>query len=74
VNFFGVWFFGSLVAVMLVIGDIETNSGPQMEEKMERLLDHMTAQHEEGKRIRELLEKNKTSMENLQNTVKEFGT
>jgi chromosome segregation ATPase len=59
---------------MLVIGGIETNPGPHMEEKMERLLDHMMAQHEKGKRIRELLEKNKTSIETFQNTIKEFGT
>jgi hypothetical protein len=44
-----------------------------MEKKMKRLLDHMVAQHEEGTRIRELLEKNKSSMEKLQNTIKEFG-
>jgi hypothetical protein len=62
-------FFGILVAMMLVIGGIETNPGP----KMERLLDYMMAQREEGKMILELLEKNKT-MEKLQNTIKEFGT
>jgi hypothetical protein len=52
-------FFGILVAMVLVIGGIETNRGPQMEEKMERLLDHMMAQREDGKRIREFLDKNK---------------
>jgi hypothetical protein len=34
----------------------------------------MMAQREEGKRIRELIEKNKTSTEKLQNTIKEFVT
>jgi hypothetical protein len=71
-NLRSVWFFCILVAMMLVIGGIETNTGPQMEKKTERLLDHMTAQREEGKRLRELLEKNKTKK--LQNTIKEFGT
>jgi hypothetical protein len=52
----------------------ETNPGPQMEEKTEILLDHTIAQREEGKRTRELLEKNKTRMEKLQNILKEFGT
>jgi hypothetical protein len=33
----------------------------------------MMAQREEGKRIQELLEKNKTSLEKLQNNKKEFG-
>jgi hypothetical protein len=51
VNLTSVWFFGILVAMMLVIGGSETNPGPQMEEKMERLLDHMMAQCKEGKRI-----------------------
>jgi hypothetical protein len=51
VNLMSVWFFGILVAMMLVIGGIETNPGPQMQEKMERLLAHMMAQHREGKRI-----------------------
>jgi hypothetical protein len=35
VNLVNVWFFGILVAVMMVIGAIETNPGPQIEEKME---------------------------------------
>jgi hypothetical protein len=74
VNLASVWFFGILVAMMLVIGGIETNPGPQMEEKMERVLNHRMAQNEEGKGIRELLEKNKTSMEKLQNTINEFVT
>jgi uncharacterized protein YicC (UPF0701 family) len=75
VNLTSVWFFGILVAMMLVIGGSETNPGPQMEQKMERMSDHMMAQRkEEGKRIRELLEKNKISMEKFQNTIKEFGT
>jgi uncharacterized protein HemX len=75
VNLMSVWFFSILVAMMLVIGGTERNPGPQMEEKMERLSDHMTAQREEeGKRTRELLEKNKISMEKLQNTIKEFGS
>jgi hypothetical protein len=46
-----VWFFGILAAMMLAVGGTETNPGPQMEEKMERLLDHMMAEREEGKRI-----------------------
>jgi hypothetical protein len=61
---------GILVAMMMVTGGIETNPEPEMEEKIERLLDHMMAQIEEGKRIRELLEKNKTSMEILQHSTK----
>jgi hypothetical protein len=63
VNLKDVYVFYILVAMMLVIGGIETNPGPQMEEKMERLSDHMMAQREEGKRTRELLEKNKTRLE-----------
>jgi hypothetical protein len=43
VNMTTVWFFGILVAMMLVIGGIELNPGPQMEEKIERLLNHMMA-------------------------------
>jgi hypothetical protein len=38
-----VWFFGILAAMMLVTEGNETNPGPQMEEKMERLLEHMIA-------------------------------
>jgi hypothetical protein len=34
--------------MMLVIGGTEGNHGPQMEEKMERLLDNTMAEHEEG--------------------------
>jgi hypothetical protein len=34
----------------------------------------MMAHCEEGERIRELLKKNKTSVERLQNPIKEFGT
>jgi gas vesicle protein len=34
----------------------------------------MMAHSEEGKRIRELLEKNKNSMEKLQDTINEIGT
>jgi hypothetical protein len=74
VHLTSVWFLDILVAMMLVFRGIEINSGPQMEEKMERLLDHTMAQREEGKRTRELLEKNKTRMEKLQNILKEFGT
>jgi archaellum component FlaC len=69
-----VWVFGILVAMMLVTGGTETKPCPQMEAKMERLSDHMMAQREEGKRIREFPEKSKTSMGKLQNTIKEFGT
>jgi predicted RNase H-like nuclease (RuvC/YqgF family) len=58
---------------MLVVGGTELNPGPQMEEKIERLLNHMMAQSEEGKKIRELREKNKTSMEKLQSRINEFG-
>jgi hypothetical protein len=54
VNLTSVWIFGILVGMMLVIGGTETNPGPQMEEKMKRLSDHMMAQCK-GKRIRELL-------------------
>jgi hypothetical protein len=43
--------FGILLALMLVIGGIETNPGSEMEENMERLMDNMMAQCEEGKRI-----------------------
>jgi hypothetical protein len=56
--------------MVLVIGGSETNPGP----KMERRLDHMLAQREEGKRIRELLEKIKTSMGKFENSIKEFVT
>jgi hypothetical protein len=40
-----------------------------MGEKMRRLLDHMMAQREDN-RIRELLDKSKTSTQILQNTIK----
>jgi hypothetical protein len=49
--------FGILIAVMLVIGGIETNPGPQIEEEMEILLDHMVAHREEGDTTRELLDR-----------------
>jgi hypothetical protein len=65
-------FFGILVAMPLVIGGTETHPGPQMEEKMRRLLHHMLAQHEEGTKIQQFLEKNKTSMEILQNSKMNF--
>jgi gas vesicle protein len=45
-----------------------------MEKKIKKLLNHMMAQREEGKMIRELLEKNKTSIEKFQKTIKEFGS
>jgi hypothetical protein len=50
-NLTNVCFLGILIALMLAIGHVETNPGPQTEEKMERLIDHKMAQHEEGKTI-----------------------
>jgi hypothetical protein len=73
VNLTRSWILGILVAMMLVTGGIETNPGPLMEEKMEGLLGHIMGQGEGGKRIRELLEKNKTSMEKFKN-INYFGT
>jgi hypothetical protein len=63
-----------LTAMVLVIGGTETNPSPQMDENTERFIDHMMAQREEGKSIRELVQKNKPSTDVLQNTTKESGT
>jgi hypothetical protein len=56
--------------MMLVTGGTETNPGPQMQEKMERLSDHMMAQREEeGKRMREKLNQDGKIAKHFRNLV-----
>jgi hypothetical protein len=55
------WFFG-INAVTLMIGGVELNPGPQMEEK---LIDFMVEQREEMKGIHEWLQKNKSSLDTM---------
>jgi NADH:ubiquinone oxidoreductase subunit D len=54
------WFFGIINAVTLMIGGVELNPGPQMEEK---LIDFMVEQREEMKGIHEWLVKNKSILD-----------
>jgi hypothetical protein len=52
-----VWFFGMVLAVLLVIGETESNPGPspQLKDTINHLMAHMKKQ-EESKSVRELLE------------------
>jgi len=56
------WFFGIMNAVRLMIGGVELNPGPQMEEKP---IDFMVEQREQMKVIREWSEKNKSSLDTM---------
>jgi hypothetical protein len=44
-----------------VIGVVELNPGQQMAEKVDKVMEFMLEQREEGRRVCELLEKNKSS-------------
>jgi hypothetical protein len=44
-----IWFFGLVVAVLLVIGGVEANSGPQVEEgKIDQILSYVKNQEKES--------------------------
>jgi hypothetical protein len=70
------WFFGMVLAVLLLVGGTESNPGPspQLEGKIDQFLAHMKKQEEESKRVRELLEGQKKNMQEMKVSITGFDT
>jgi archaellum component FlaC len=65
-----------VLAVLLLVGGIESNPGPspQLEGEINQLLAHMKKQEEESKRVRELLEGQKKNMQEMKVSITGFDT
>jgi hypothetical protein len=54
------WFVGLVIMVLLVVGRVELNPGPTVEqEKIDQILTHVRNQEKESKVIKQLLESHK---------------
>jgi hypothetical protein len=58
-----VWFIGLVTAVLLVIGGVEVNPGPQAEQtKIDQILTYVKNQEKEIKAIKNMVEAHKKEM------------
>jgi hypothetical protein len=55
------WFMGLIIASLLIVGGVELNPGPTLEDKVMEIL---TGQRENVKIANDWMEKNKTSLDN----------
>jgi hypothetical protein len=52
-----IWFLGLEVAILLVIGGVEANPGPQVEQgKIDQILSYVKNQEKESKVIKQIVE------------------
>jgi hypothetical protein len=69
-----IWFFGLVVAVLLVIGGVEANPGPQVEQgKIDQILSYVKNQEKESKVIKQMVELHKQEMAETRKSTDALG-
>jgi hypothetical protein len=69
-----VWFIGLVTVTLLVIGDVETNPGPQIEQvKIDQILAYVKNQEKESKVIKQMFESHKQEMSEMRKDTDALG-
>jgi uncharacterized tellurite resistance protein B-like protein len=68
------WFLGLVIAVLLVIGGVEVNPGPQVEQgKIDQILAYVKNQEKESKVIKQMVELHKQEMAEMRKSTDALG-
>jgi hypothetical protein len=69
-----VWFIGLVTVILLVIGGVEVNPGPQVEQaKIDQILTYVKNQEKESKVIKHMVEAHKQEMAEMRKGTNSLG-